>query len=205
MAWTYIGKDEVANLYNIDTTDLRDEWSDWVEALISEYLGYTYIGTTTTITDEEHSGDGTPALYVKYPPIVSVTEVKVGTTSKTTITSSSYKVFDDHIELINSEKTSVAEALNGPTTVFPVGVKNVSISYVSGLADVPKTVEFTAGLMIAEIAKYYQRGGSDASVKFVPTSFSRGEGSAVVAQRGLAATLQSIMRHNLRKRVHSLG
>jgi len=205
MAWTYISKEKVSNLYNVDTSDLRDEWSDWVEALISDHLGYAYIGTTETITDEEHSGDGTPSLYVKYPPIVSVTEVKVGTTSKTTITSTSYKVFDDHIELINSKKTNIAQALDGPTTVFPVGVKNVSISYVSGLASVPKTVEFTAGLMIAEIAKYNQRGGADASIKFVPATFTRGEGEAVVAQRGLAATLQSIMRHNLRKRVHALG
>ena len=205
MAWTYVTKTIVAALHNVDADILQDEWSTWVEAMISEHMGYKYVGETATITAEKHSGDGTPYVYVDYPPIVSVSSLELGTVTTNVITSTSYKVWDDHVELVNDATTDLSASMRGPINYFPIGVQNISITYVSGLATVPAIVQFTAAQMIAEIAKYKQRGGADHSTKFVPAQSRRGEGQAVVVERGLAATLQGIMRNTLRKRVIPLG
>lgn len=205
MAWTYCTKAMVTALYNIDADVLQDDWSDWTEALIAEHYGYAYIGTTATVTDEVHNGDGTPFLYVKYPPIVSVTSVEVGSTTPTALTSTSYKVFDDHIELINSPTSPLSMSMSGVRATFPEGVGNILVTYVSGLATVPGIVELTATQMIAEISKFNQRGGADFTMKYTGQTNTRGQAMGVVAVRGLSATLQSIMKNNLRKRVISLA
>jgi len=205
MPWTYATKAMVTALYKVDADILQDDWSEWVEALISEYYGYAHIGETATITDEAHNGDGTPFLYVTYPPIASVTSVSVGSVSPTALSSTSYKVFDDHIELINDITSPLSMSMSGVQTTFPVGVQNVLITYVSGVASVPKPVELTAAQMIAEIAKFNQRGGADFQMKYTGQSQTRGQAMGLVAVRGLSATLQSIMKNNLRKRVISLA
>jgi len=205
MAWTYVSKEIIAALYKVEESDLKDEWSDWVEALISEHYGYAYVGATVTVSDEAHNGDGTPYLYVKYPPIASVTSVSVGSTTPTALTSTTYKVFDDHIELINSPTSPLSMSMSGVRATFPEGVQNILTTYVSGLATVPKIVEFTAAQMIAEIAKFPQRGGADFTMKYTGQPNTRGQAMGLVAVRGLSATLQSIMKNNLRKRALSLG
>ena len=205
MAWTYCTKQNVAELYAIEEGTLRDAWSDWAEALISEHYGYEYIGTTATVTDEMHNGDGTPFLYVKYPPIVSVTSVSVGSSTPTALTSTSYKVFGDHIELINSPTSPLSMSMSGIPATFPEGVGNVLATYVSGLATVPKIVELTATQMIAEMSKFKQRGGADFTMKYTGQTNTRGQAMGLVAVRGLSGTLQSIMKNNLRKRVIALG
>ena len=205
MAWTYCTKAMVVALYAVDATILQDEWSDWVEALISEHYGYAYIGDTATVTDEKHNGDGTSFLYVKYPPIVSVTSVSVGSTSPTALTSTSYKVFGDHIELINSPTSPLSLSMSGVRATFPEGVGNVLTTEVSGLATVPGIVELTATQMVAEIAKVNKRGGADFTLKYTGQTNTRGQAMGVVAIRGLSATLQSIMKNNLRKRVIALA
>ena len=205
MAWTYVSKEIVASFFHIAESTLQDEWSNWAEALIAEHYGYVYIGTTSTITEEKHNGDGSSAVYVKFPPIVSVTSLALGTGTPSTLSSSSYKVFDDHIELINSPPTPLSGAVYGYRATFPVGVQNITITYVSGLAAVPTIVQFTAAEMIAELARFYKLGGADGSIKYSGPRSTLGQEQGVVARRGLAATLQSIMKNNLRKRVISLA
>lgn len=205
MAWTYATKAVVAALQHLAVEELEDEWSTWAEALIAEHYGYSPLGSTETATDEAHSGDGTPYIYVKYPPIVSVTSVKFGTISPTAITSTSYKVFDDHIELINDPKTNLATSYEGPGNVFSTGTQNITITYVHGEAAVPAIVQFCAAMMIAEIARYYKRGGADNSIKWIPQGRTEGQIRGVVSDKGLAATLRSHMDNLLRKRIIPLG
>ena len=204
MAWTLVSKATVANLHHLDTTSLQDEWSNWVEDMIKDHYGYTYIGTTTTISEEAHDGDGTPYVFVDNPPIVSVTTLAIGTITTNAITSTSYKVYDDHIQLINDPRTHLASAMGGAFNYFPIGQQNIKVTYVSGLASVPATVELCAAQMVAEIAKFYQKGGADSNSKFLPTQVMR-DGRAYVLDRGLAATLSGIMKTLLRKRVIALG
>ena len=205
MAWTYVSKAVVAALHTVSAATLQDEWSTWAEALIAEFMGYNTIGTTETVTAEAHNGDGTSLLYVKYPPISSVTTLSIGTVSPSAVSSSSYKVFSDHIELLNSPTTELSMAMSNQSFFFPVGVQNITITYVSGLATVPAIVQFTAAEMIAEISKYSQRGGADGSIKYTGARTTLGEEQGVAARRGLSATLQSIMKNNLRRRVAPLG
>ena len=63
MSYNYTTKIKVSALSQIPTTDLNDEWSDWVEALIDEYVGESYTGLTTH-TAEKHDGDGSGILGV---------------------------------------------------------------------------------------------------------------------------------------------
>jgi hypothetical protein len=200
MAWTLVSKATVATLHQLDTNDLQDVWSNWVEALIQEHMGYESIGVTTTITGEKLDGNGTPILYVKKPPIVSVTSLSIGSP----ISSTSYEVYADYIQLVGTEQTALSAAIYGGVSVFPKGQKNITISYESGLVSVPPLVEFAAAEMIAEITKFYQSAAANNNTKFLPTRVNR-DGRDIMLDRGLAATVKGIMATLLRKRVIALG
>ena len=205
MAWTYCSKETVAAIARIDADILRDEWSDQVENLIADHVGFATIGSTTTITEEAHDGNGSNRIWVKRPPIVSVTSVQLGSISPTTLSSSAYKVYDQYIQLVNSNTTSLAEAFDSTRNVFPPGTQNVLITYVSGLATVPARIELCAAVMIGEIAKVYRTGGADNSLKYRSQGITQGERTNVVADKGLLATLRSHMENSLRHRARGLG
>ncbi|MHA1908630.1 MAG: hypothetical protein ACW98Y_15115 [Candidatus Thorarchaeota archaeon] len=204
MAWTYVSKSVVAALAKTSIDDLQDEWSNWVEFLITQRQGYEYLGTTTTITEEAHDGDGTPRLFVKKPPIVSVTEVKIGSISPTAITSSSYKVYDHYIELGNTYATSLSGAIDGPLNIFSKGTQNILITYVSGVAIVPQDVEMCAALMLAEVAKYNRKGGSDNTIKF-SSQRTQGQSINIFVDKGLVASVLSIRDSLLSIKKYGLG
>jgi len=201
MAWTYCSKETVAAIARVDADILRDEWSDQVESLIADYEGFATIGSTTIITEEAHDGNGSNRIFVKKPPIVSVTSVQIGSISPTTLSSTAYKVYDQYIQLVNSSTTNIDSTRNA----FPVGTQNVLITYVSGLAVVPGRIELCAAVMIGEFAKVYRTGGSDNSLKYRGQAATQGERTSVAADKGLLATLQSHMKNTLRHRVHGLG
>ena len=201
MAWTYCSKETVAAIARVDADILRDEWSDQVESLIADYEGFATIGSTTIITEEAHDGNGSNRIFVKKPPIVSVTSVQIGSISPTTLSSTAYKVYDQYVQLVNSSTTNIDSTRNA----FPVGTQNVLITYVSGLAVVPSRIELCAAVMIGEFAKVYRTGGSDNSLKYRGQAATQGERTSVAADKGLLATLQSHMKNTLRHRVHGLG
>ena len=205
MAWTYCSKETVAAIARVDADILRDEWSDQVESLIADYEGFATIGSTTIITEEAHDGNGSNRIFVKKPPIVSVTSVQIGSISPTTLSSTAYKVYDQYIQLVNSNTTSLAEAFDSTRNVFPHGTQNVLITYVSGLATVPPRIELCAAVMIGEFAKVYRKGGSDNSLKFSGSGITQGERTSVAADKGLLATLRSHMENTLRHRARGLG
>jgi len=205
MAWTYCSKETVAAIARVDVDILRDEWSDQVEDLISDHEGFSTIGSTATITEEAHDGNGSNRIWVKKPPIVSVTSVQIGSISPTTLSSSAYKVYDQYIQLVNSNTTSLAEAFDSARNVFPVGTQNVLITYVSGLAAVPARIELCAAVMIGEIAKVYRKGGADNSLKYGGSAATQGERTSVAADKGLLATLRSHMENSLRHIARGLG
>jgi hypothetical protein len=204
MPWTLVSKAVVAALHTVDADSLQDEWSEWVEDMIQDRVGIKYLGTTATITDETHNGNGTLAVYVKYPPIVSVASLSIGTSTPSAISSSSYKVFTDRVELINSPGTATSTALRYPNYVFPVGTQNIQVSYTSGLDTVPPHVQFIAARMVAEVAKSYQRMGSDGASRYIPAQQSTGAGKASAIDRGLEGALEKIVA-TLRRRYIPLG
>lgn len=197
MAWTIISREEAQELGGIAREDLRASWSDWVEDLITDYMGYEHIGETQEITDETHDGNDTSKLFVKHPPIVSVSKLEIGTSTTTLLSGSSYKVYDHYVELVSWPQSRVQEALRGKRNVFPKGKQNVVITYTSGLATVPPKVKLCAATMLVEIAHFKQRGAAQGSLKHRPPERIDGEQQPIGQRYGLIGALQMIMQEAL--------
>lgn len=93
---------------------------------------------------ETFDGDGTPILRVSNGPISSITSVKVGSSSQTTLDASSYTIRGNQILLINGSASelvwdSVSSGLTGAHrgVCFPEGAGNVEVVYEGGYDTVP--------------------------------------------------------------------
>jgi len=196
MAWTYTTKEIVSAWAKIAQADLLDQYSDWAEALIDDWQGTTYLGTTA-YTDEKHSGDGSSVVFVDHPPIVSVSAITVSTGQ---VSSSEYEIFPYYIQLTTDPLTETSNALWRPN-VWPEGVGNILISYVGGSETVPKKVELAATQMVSVIASVSERQGADLSLKYSRTTENLGDSETMTERLGLQATLRSIMRAYLGPKV----
>lgn len=184
--WTLCSKEDVSNIHPVAISDLEDEWSVMVEALIRQHMSQPYLGLdAVTITDEYHNGDGTSMLLVKKPPIVSVTGVYL---NDVTLTSTSYVVFDSYVQLKYG--------------VFTDGILNVKISYTSGVPsnEVDPVVRLAAASMIVAILNYRRSWGADSSLKWGEPDDTMGERSPNY-NVGLTSHLTQIMKRLLRRPV----
>lgn len=186
MAWTLCSKEEVAAMYPVLTGNLDDTWSEFVEGLIRQHMGQPYLGVETTVTDELHNGTGTAVIRVNHPPIASVTSLEI---EGTALASSNYTVDNNVIYLLND-------------LLFPVGIKNVAVTYVSGVAagSIPYEVRFCAATMVIAIMQFKSRVGSDSSIKWSDLDAKIGAQSTT-AQKGLVSQLNLIMQGTLRRPV----
>lgn len=180
MAWSLCDKEDVVAVHPIPASELRDEWSEMVEALIRQHMDTPYLGKSQTITNEYHNGDGTNLLRVAKPPIMSLTSLYI---NEVPLTASDYVVFDSYIEL--------------KAQTFPDGVLNVQVSYISGTSDVDDVVRLAAVAMVIAIINYRKSWGSDASLKWGDAE-QRGERSPNY-NVGLTSHLQTIMKRLLRR------
>jgi hypothetical protein len=196
VAWTYTSKARVSHSCDIAEADLYDEWIEWVEYLIDQRKGTTYVGVTT-YNSEIYSGDDTSVIFVKHPPIVSVTELIVDGGQ---VGSGNFKVFDHYLELSQYPQTLISEALWSPNT-FPRGVGNIELTYVGGSAIVPKNVELAATQMVSAIAMVASRQGADFNLKYSRVTENVGDAETMTERLGLQATLNSIMRAYLGPKV----
>lgn len=179
--WTFATKEDVIDIHPIPQSHLKDSWSDWVEALIRQYLNNPNLGKTETITDEYHDGDGTDVLMVKRPPIASVSSISV---EKVALQPADYIVFRNYVQLKNR--------------VFTEGTANVKISYVSGDTTIPVNVRMTAAAMIVAIANYRDMAGADSSYKWAEPDQEMGERSPN-KNLGLTSHLTRIMKRMLER------
>lgn len=181
MAWTLCSKDDVVNIHPTTRAELKDEWSDMVEALIKQHLGQPYLGSTQVITDEYHDGDGTYLLEVMKRPIVSVQNLYI---NDVLITPSDYVVFEDYIQLKSG--------------VFPRSVLNVRVSYTSGITEISDVIRLTAASMVVAILNYRRSWGSDSSLKWGEPDEELGKRSPNY-NVGLTSHLTTIMKRMLRR------
>lgn len=190
MAWSLCTKEDVASIFPVSAAALQDFWSDAVEALIREHLGAPYIGLSdVAIIDEVYSGDGTRRLMLRSLPIISVESLVIsGLTSE----AASYVVSSTGIVLVYTE--------------FPVGVGNVKVSYTvgsqagaGGNITIDPIIRLCAATMVAAIATFKGRGGSDASVKWASAGQREG-GPAPMLESGLITGLNKIMRNMLKRK-----
>lgn len=200
VTWTLTTTQKVADLAGIATSELKDQWYEEVEALIKNYTGIQYLGTTASIANEKHDGDDTDTCFVDYPPIVSVSAVSI---SDSALTTSDYKVYDTHIRLVSLAATELGVSLWGERNLFPRGVQNVKISYVSGKASVPKDIELAATLMIAQIALVAKREGADANLKYGTPGKETGDTVPISDRIGLQGVLYDIMEKILNRKLRA--
>jgi hypothetical protein len=76
MAWVLCSKADVASIHPISESALPDFWSEAVEQMIREYLSSPSLGLEQSTTGA-YSGDGTPVLAVRTPPILSVESLSI--------------------------------------------------------------------------------------------------------------------------------
>lgn len=182
MAWTFCTKDQVVATRHFNPDQLEDDWSNTVEAMIKRYLRSPYLGTTQAITGELYSGDNTPVLVVKKPPIYSVEALTV---SDLALQSSEYAVFPGHIMMLGGR-------------YFKEGVLNISLNYTSG-GDVDPIVNMTAVAMIVAFVNFKERYGSDVSLTWGLSSEDKVDGSTANLNVGLTSHLTQIMKRMLER------
>lgn len=158
MSWEFCSKDEVISLSGLPENEIEDGWSDYVQDMIKEYTGIDY-GSSNTYT-EDYDGTGTSVLRLKHRPVTSISSLSVDGTS---MTSSEYKVYDTYVELVQNYGRPIQEAMGSTGSIFPVGQKNVSVTYVAG-ESAPRRVAFCAALMVTIIANVAKRGGADSII-----------------------------------------
>lgn len=182
-AWELCTKEDVGALHPVNVAELEDTWSITVEALIRQHLGTPYLGSTQAITAEAHSGDNTPMLRVRKPPIDSVTAVRI---NEVVVLPADYTVFTNYIQL--------------ESELFPRGNLNVQIDYVSGSTTIDPVIKLTATSMIVAVINYKKRHGADSSVKWSNPETTSGE-SSPNDDLGLTSHLTGIMKQLLRRPV----
>ena len=182
-AWELCTKEDVTNIHPINVSELEDNWSITVEALIRQHLGTPYLGTSQVITEEVHNGDDSPYLRVKKPPIISVSAIRI---NGVVVLPADFIVFTNHIQLESS--------------LFPRGNANVQIDYTSGSTVVDPVVKLTASSMVVAVINYRKRYGADASIKWSNPESKAGEDSPN-KDLGLTEHLTMIMKQLLRRPV----
>lgn len=183
IAWQLCSKEDVTIIHPVPISELEDEWSLMVEAMIRQHLGEPYLGTTETITDEWHNGDGTNILSVNSPKIVSVSSLTI---NGVLLDADDYVLFDAYVEL--------------KAQTFPHGILNVKISYVSGDTDITQVVRLAAITMVVAVLQYRRSWGADTDIKWKNPQEDLG-GTTPNYNVGLTSHLQAILKRVLRRPV----
>jgi len=182
MPWTLCTQDDVRALHGINTDVLKDEWSEFAEALIIDHLGNRSLLDTVTYTDELYSGDKTTILLIQHPRITSITSIYV---NDVLVSPDTYS-FNTHGILLN-------------TGIFAEGSHNIKVTYESGgTGNSSDTVRFACASMISALFNHYGRRGADGSTKWATTNSEFGEPTANI-NLGLITNLKEIMKQTLKR------
>lgn len=158
MTWLYCTKEDVSDHTGVSVDRLKDSWSEEVEDLINEHVGFSFseIASYTEAID----GDGSDTIFLSNYPVLSVESLSVGGVQMSVGGYEFYR--DGHIRLVHSEGTPIARSM-GDGASFPVGQKNIEVTYRAGTSEVPGRVKLAASMMIAQISLVRERAGSDGS------------------------------------------
>jgi len=194
MAWEAVSKTEVSKLAGIREEDLRDLWYDAAVAVIAEKSGRHNIANLTAVVDTL-DGNGLPRISVRRPPISSVTSVSM---DDVVVSATKYTTDGAYVVLI--DKFDVNPYFSGD--VFVTGVKNISISYVSGAAS-DYVVSLAIALIIKEMANITTAEGAESRLQFsnVDRSSSqtfRNARSGVGVARRIDEILETVLGYKLR-------
>ena len=166
MAWEAISAEDVSALSGVSEDKLIDLWYDMAIGILSYVCEVNNIGDLTSVT-ETVDGTGSSSIRVKSPPITSVTSVTV---DGALVGSSKYTHDRYNVVLIDSFTTNPYSNHD----VFPLGVRNISVTYVSGQAE-DHVYGLAIALIVKEIAALKVGEAADARIQFGSTTRSDGK------------------------------
>jgi hypothetical protein len=182
MAWEAVSKEECAHLAGCNVDDIRDEWYGYVTGYIGKFGGYWNPANPKLIT-EVRSGHGGSLLKVSQPPIYSVSSLAIDART----ISSDYYLFD---------RSAIYFQTNSyyrfPMYSFSRGVKNITVSYISGTYEPEGDVQLCIALMIKELANQTTAEGANSRI----TMFKPNKADAIaepLVEWGLHGKLKGIV------------
>ena len=188
MAWELVSKEEVGLMAGAKEQELRDEWYEMAVAIIERYSGLHNLSTAKTVT-EVADGDGSPRLFVKQPPIASVTSVKV---DGLTIDSNNYYHTDKAIVFKDDVSGEIKNPYMGGL-VFTEGRGNIEVTYVSG-PTTDKSVSLAIALIVKELAGLRLAEGAESRLQFVRQDRRVGDLDAALWSLGVHGKILAIVR-----------
>jgi len=121
---------------------------------------------------ESYDGDGTGLLRLKNTPIVAVTALSIGGEA---VPESDFSVYDEYLRCDDDGEYSAR--LRSSSRVFPLGRKNIAVTYTAGYAAVPAEISHACILQISYLVNTLTRQGivtEGNTIAGVQTTFSSG-------------------------------
>lgn len=109
-----------------------------------------------TVTGELHDGDGSERLEVDHEPLVSVSSLKI---DGQTIDAAEFRLYEEGYVRFLTDENAYNPRLRGYGRIFPVGTRNVEISYVAGYSAVPSRISDACMLQVVFLQNTANRQG----------------------------------------------
>lgn len=186
--WDLVAREEVQSIYKISKEDLEDTWYEFSESLLLQHLGKETLTDITEISSfsETLSGNGGKVILLSNR-VNSLTSITVLYASSVEL-DGTYQITVDDISFYGKELVYDAG-------VFPTGIRNITVIYDARIAN-NEVYKFTLATMIAAIANYEGRKGSDRSIKWGDLPVEFGDESANDSI-GLVSHLKAILHQTI--------
>jgi hypothetical protein len=198
MSWEIVTKTEAANHARLPSTTIQDFWYDVAIDAVRRWQGIYWIGSSEsvlTVTNEKHNGNGTPAIKLRWSPIVSVSSVTI---DNVVWPSDSFSIDYSHGIIGLYDGTPEKGKFNR-------GIGNVIISYSAGSDDVSAIIKLALLQIIAYCARNYEHFGSDANLKYASASGQKIGAESPPRQSGLHSAIKRILTDLLGAKQNRFG
>lgn len=168
-------------LANLDFTNLEALEQAQIRALteaattwIEKYTNRVF--RSTVYVDEAHDGNGELYIYVKNPPLITLTQVTIQETSfsgATTSTDFAASKFDTNTDT-GKIKFKPGSFLSSGASKFTEGFQNVLIDYTGGFDPIPEPIKLVAAEFIVEMFDPSEKVGGIEKEKLGNYFYSKG-------------------------------
>lgn len=186
--WDLVSREEVQSIYKIDKEDLEDTWYDFSESLLLQHLG------KETLTDVTEISSFSETLSGNSGKVILLSNKVNSLTSITVLYASSVELAGTY-QIAVGDLSFYGKELVYDSGVFPEGVRNITVVYDARIAN-DTVYKFTMATMIAAIANYEGRKGSDRSIKWGDLPMEFGDESANESI-GLVSHLKAILHQTI--------
>lgn len=155
---SYTTAQKVADLIGLaSATAIKSDWLTYADAYIELMTGQCY--NETTVTNKLYDGSGCKELILKDYPITAITKLEYCDADEdwVEITSEYYRLYEEEGILKLYDIDSDLDI-----SLFEEGIQNWRVTYKKGFTSVPKSVEFLANLVVADM--YYKSVGKQSVI-----------------------------------------